>query len=169
MAKTALITSATTCEQRPGHAVIPLEIVIDTREQNPWEFSLPVIRACLASGDYSLTGFESEISIERKSLGDLVQSLTWERQRFERELARLSEYQRACVIVEGSLSDVHAQKYRSQAHPSAVVGSTVALFLDYNVPFFFCSTRLLASDYCERILMKFYKRAAGSRAELQKG
>ncbi len=65
-------------------------IAVDTREQDPLEFpTFPTKVATLQSGDYSVQGGELHFAVERKSLPDLVTSLTRERDRFCRELHRL--------------------------------------------------------------------------------
>ena len=48
-------------------------IIIDRREQNPWTFHvLPSEPGSLDSGDYSVRGLEHMVSIERKSLDDML-------------------------------------------------------------------------------------------------
>jgi ERCC4-type nuclease len=51
--------------------VSPPTIVIDTREQRPWSFSVPTKPGTLASGDYSIEGCEHLFAVERKAPGDL--------------------------------------------------------------------------------------------------
>lgn len=64
-------------------------IVVDTREQTPYEFAtmvcdkadgggplyVPTLRAGLPTGDYSLAGYEDMVAVERKSLADLFGTL----------------------------------------------------------------------------------------------
>ena len=48
-----------------------MNIIIDTREQNPYTFekyNVTIERAVLPVGDYSLPGFEDHVAIERKHL-----------------------------------------------------------------------------------------------------
>jgi ERCC4-type nuclease len=74
--------------QPPDSAITAL---IDTREQTP--LVLPGIRAkppTLATGDYSVSGLESVVAIERKSLPDLPSCCGRERERFDREATCLS-------------------------------------------------------------------------------
>ena len=62
-------------------------IIIDTREQRPLTFKhFPSVTACLSEGDYSILGYEGRFTVERKSIADLVGSVTHDRARFEREL-----------------------------------------------------------------------------------
>ena len=65
-----------------------LKILIDTRERKPYKFETPSKTATLKTGDYSLSGAEHLVAIERKTIDDLVSSLTINRKRFERELFR---------------------------------------------------------------------------------
>lgn len=59
-------------------------VIIDTREQLPYNFTFESTRATLKTGDYSLAGLESVVSIERKSLDDFVGCITTGRDRFEK-------------------------------------------------------------------------------------
>lgn len=98
-------------------------IVVDTREQTPLPIAGPTVRGTLTSGDYSFIGGEHHFSIERKSLADIVQSLTTERDRFIRELERLRGYRFARLLIVGEPADLAAGRYRPQAKPSAMVNS----------------------------------------------
>lgn len=82
-------------------------IVIDTREQMPLEFKgYRTVRKALRTGDYSLMGFCSELTVERKSVQDLVSTLFGGFARFERELVRMEGYKWKYILVEGSVMDV---------------------------------------------------------------
>ncbi|PIX19031.1 MAG: hypothetical protein COZ70_11115 [Deltaproteobacteria bacterium CG_4_8_14_3_um_filter_51_11] len=63
-------------------------IIIDSREQLPYQFPESSITAALQTGDYSLVGFESVFEVERNALSDFIGCCTWGRSRFERELQR---------------------------------------------------------------------------------
>ena len=94
-----------------GADKMPLKIVCDSREQNPFQFQgYPAVvnAGTLASGDYSLHGFENRIAIERKSMPDLIACLSTERERFQRELQRLKAVDAACVIIESPAADLLA-------------------------------------------------------------
>ena len=68
-------------------------LVVDTREQRPLEFThLQTIRGTLQTGDYGLQGLPA-FCVERKSVPDMVSSLTGERERFWRELERVKAIQ----------------------------------------------------------------------------
>lgn len=143
----------------------PLSVVVDTREQEPYVFAserIAVVRRALAAGDYSLDGHETTVAVERKSLDDYVASVIYERERFLRELALLAKYELACVVVEATLEDVTAHRYRSGAHPNSVVGATLAIIVDQRVPVYFCGDRQLACRIVEGILRRYHKKVCAS-------
>ena len=136
-------------------------IIIDTREQEPYAFdpdTTEIRHKALAVGDYSLDGFEDMVCIERKSLQDYVQSVIKQRDRFLREVNKLSEIPHCCIVVECDLSDVMGKRYRSGAHPNSVLGATLSLMIDHQVPVCFCSDRQLAKVFTETYLRRVYRK-----------
>ena len=139
-------------------------VVIDTREQQPYAFDpahVTCVRRALPAGDYSLEGYEGSIAVERKSLEDFVASSITGRGRFGRELRGLGEYDLGCIVVEGSLEDVLARRYRSGAHPSSVFGAALSIIVDHGVPVFFCGDRQIACRFVEGLLCHYYRKAIG--------
>lgn len=116
-----------------------MKIIIDTREQTPFRFGPEVETepGTLQTGDYSLSGLESLVAVERKSLADLVACCGPERDRFKRELQRLRAYRCRAVIVEAELADVVGHRYRAQTAPTAIMGSVASWQSRYEVPFNF--------------------------------
>lgn len=145
----------------------PLPIVRDSREQAPFSFlGLPVEVAvgALEAGDYSVAGFVRRIAVERKELGDLVGCLGAERDRFERELARLRGYDCAAVVVEAPADDLRAGRYRGKLDAGAAWQSVLAFTQRYRVPFIFCADRADA----EAVTFDFLRHYARDRwRELQ--
>lgn len=139
-----------------------VNVVIDSREQLPYAFgSQQVVRKALLAGDYSVESFEDRIAVERKTLEDFVHSVIRDRERFKRELAKLSEYPHACVVVEAGLPDVLLDRYPSGAHPHSVFGAAISICVDHGVPVFFCGDRQTARRFTEEFLL----RAARLQAE----
>ncbi len=135
-----------------------LSIVVDTREQEPYSFDsqgVTVVRKALPAGDYSLVGSETTFAIERKSLADFVTSLIHDRARFLRELRLLATYDFASIVVEGSLEDLVAHRYRSGASPLAILGTAYSIIIDFGVPIFFCCDRQLARRFVEGLLVRY--------------
>lgn len=117
-------------------------IIVDTREQTPFVFKdFDVEPGTLPTGDYSIKGLEGLVSIERKSLPDLIACFGPGRERFERELHRLKAYRCRAVIIECDYSDIVSGNYRSKMSPKAAVASIGAFSQRYQVPF------ILAGEY----------------------
>ncbi len=136
-----------------------LNVICDTREQKAFTFEkyldVVVHRAALSEGDYSLAGCEHSIALERKELGDLVNCLSHDRARFERELIRLRPYPVKAVMVEASMLDVSRHRYQSKMLPEAVLQSVFTFTVRYGIPFLFCCTRAGAEYACHSILAKY--------------
>ena len=135
-------------------------LVVDSREQTPYTFSafpdVEVERGTLATGDYSLAGFESVIACERKELNDVIACLqNGNRERFEKELCRARAFERFYVVIEGTLADVLGGRYRSKMTPKAVIASIAAFTNRYGVPFLFCGGRGAAEMMTYELLAKF--------------
>lgn len=122
-------------------------IVVDTREKLPLPLPAGIVeRGTLRTGDYSLAGYENAFAVERKSLADLVRSLTQERARFERELERLAAIPFRRVLVEEPYRCLLVERFAfSQASPVAMRGSVEAYEVRYGIPFAFAETRAEAA------------------------
>lgn len=132
-----------------------MKIVIDSREQLPYEFQSPAVKGTLATGDYSIAGLEDLIAIERKTLPDLISCLCGGRERFERELHRAKALDYFALIVEASLTDLVNGNYRSQMNPKAAIQSLIAFSIRYRLPVFFVENRNYGARITESLLLKF--------------
>ena len=141
-------------------------IVRDTREQKPWDFAadVAIVDAALPAGDYAPLGAETRCAVERKSLADWIGSITWERERFKRELAKLKSYEFAAVVIEANMADVYAREYRSQVHPNAVLGSAIAVTLDF-CPVIWAGNREHGANLCARLLRRFWDKRVNVEVE----
>ena len=126
--------------------------VIDTREQCPFDLSpFPTEFATLVTGDYSLKGFEDEVSIERKSLDDLCGVVGSSRERFEKEIKRLQAYPHRCLIVEASWEEIKQGNYRSQVNPESVFGSLIG-WQAAGIPIIMAGTHSFGAECAKRFL-----------------
>ena len=99
-----------------------LIILVDSREQLPYSFSCPSVVGTVPTGDYSVPGCEHLVAVERKSLPDLCQSITRERVRFEKELARSRQIPTFHLIVEGGAYGYLARRLQAfQSEPGSRV------------------------------------------------
>jgi len=133
-------------------------LIQDTREQRGYGelFESEYVVDTLSCGDYSVVGLQHLVSVERKTLQDLLQSLTRGRERFEAELARSRAFQRFYVVVEASAPDVLQGRFegKSQANPRAIWESICCFSVRY-WPFLFCGNRWAGAQLTQSLLLKF--------------
>lgn len=166
----------------PPAVVFPVPIVIDTREQLPYTFRdltgdrardgtypplmITTVMAGLASGDYSLQGFDDRIAIERKSLADLFGTLGRGRGRFMREMERLNAMDSAHLVIEADWSQILTlPPPRSQLLPKTVHRTAIAWAVSRypNVHWWPMGCRELAEITTFRILERYYRNAEKKR------
>ena len=127
-------------------------ILVDTREQTPWAFTLPTERATMRTGDYSVSGLEHLIAIERKSLADFVACCGYGRDRFVRELERLRGVRYRCVIIEADLATIEAGDWRGKLTPNHILGAIASWPAKYLVSFYLAGNAASAARLAERFL-----------------
>ena len=134
-------------------------ILVDTREQLPYEWKGVTIRfQSLKTGDYSLPGYEHHgITIERKRIVELWTITGRERERFERELERMSHFDVGAIVIEGTIQQVLAGDPRTQVPPAAVINSLVSWSLIYDVRIWWAGDRIGARAVTKSLLARFLK------------
>jgi DNA excision repair protein ERCC-4 len=129
-----------------------LTAIIDNREQTPLDLApLQTVRGTLQTGDYSVSGLEHVIAVERKSLPDLVQSCGRERSRFSEELERLMAYPVRAIVVEATWRDLEAGGWRGSMTPAAVKGSVMG-FIAMGIPVCLVGNHAAAGAFVSRLL-----------------
>ena len=129
-----------------------LEIVVDSHERYAWKFEqqqATISRRALPAGDYAVA-VDGEIiaAVERKSLPDLVSTLTSGKLRYL--LAELAAVPRAAMVVEDRWSSVFKL---DRVRPAVVAeGLAEAQVRFPTVPIVFCETRKLAQEWTYRYL-----------------
>src|SRR3990167_2960245 len=114
--------------------------LVDSREKTPIDLHPMKSKTVnLTTGDYSVYGLENHISVERKSLPDLVSCCGVERERFSKEIKRLLSYQVRAVVIEASWDEIKKGDWRSRLTPNHVIGSIVS-WSCMGVPFFMAGT-----------------------------
>ncbi len=127
-------------------------IVVDTREQNPFDFSrfegwfAGIERRALKVGDYSVAGLEDDCVIERKNLADLVHSLTTERSAFVERLRLMSRYPHRLLVITAALSEVKSPYAGIGGSPNRITQSLIATFVGLHVPFLCSETHELGEE-----------------------
>lgn len=129
-----------------------LTVVVDVHERYPWKFGeqqADTVRGALRAGDYGVA-LDGEVVavVERKSLADLVTSLTTGKLRYQ--LADLASLPRAAVVVEDRYSSVFRLDH---VRPAVVAdGLAEAQARVPSVPILFCDSRRLAQEWAYRFL-----------------
>jgi ERCC4-type nuclease len=133
--------------------VRPLLILADTREQAvpPFPDGVEVRRHLLHEADYSTPALEMVARIERKSATDFASTLSWGRERFDREVQRLQAFRFKCVVVEADLSTVYRV---TSMHPHAILGSIASLYARWEIPTLFAGN----AAGCGRLIAGLLKR-----------
>jgi ERCC4-type nuclease len=137
----------------------PFVVLADTREQlvPPFPEGVVVERAMLKEADYTTPGLMQIARIERKGTTDLASTLSWGRERFDREIQRLQPFRWKAIVCEGELSEV----YRcSQMHAHAVLGSIASLLSRYDVPTLFVVNPSGAGRLIAGLLKRWEERLA---------
>ena len=144
-----------------------MKILVDSREQRPYQFETPSEVGAVPCGDYSIDGLENYVAIERKTVDDLIGCLTQDRDRFERELHRGRALEYFALVVETSLRNLASGNYRSKMLPKSAVQSLLAFSIRYRLPIFFAENRQFGQKVTESLLLK-YRREIEKRYKLIK-
>jgi ERCC4-type nuclease len=146
--------------------VSELEIVVDAHERYAYTFTGQQVRTvgrALPCGDYAVTAAGRLVAaVERKSLPDLVSSLTSGRLRFA--LGELATLPRAAVVVEDRYSQVFTV---ARVRPALVADGLAELQVRWpTIPIVFCETRKLAEEWTYRYLAAAHTWATDEQAAL---
>ena len=129
--------------------------IIDNREQCPFTFAnLPTEPGALATGDYSIRGLEHLVSVERKSLDDLLGCIGRDRDRFRRELKRMEAYRFKLLIIESDADTLEIGTWRSQIKPAHVLGSLAAWSAQFGLPVWLGGDHAACGRFTERFLFQ---------------
>jgi ERCC4-type nuclease len=141
----------------------PFVVLADTREQlpPPMPDGVELVRRCLREGDYTIPSLVGIAVVERKSAQDFAQSMTWSRERFDREIERMRSYRFKAIVVEEDLSWV----YRcTQAHKHSILGSIASLTARHDCPVIFAADRVGAGRLICGLLRRWAERLEAEKA-----
>lgn len=151
-----------------AHGIEQLQIVVDSHEQYAYRFTTQqatTVKRALPCGDYGIVvDGRLAASVERKSLVDLVASLTGGKLRYQ--VGELAVLPRAAVVVE----DRYSQLFKlDRVRPAMVADGLAELQVHWpNVPVVFCETRQLAEEWTYRFLAAANAWATAEDAALQR-
>lgn len=138
-----------------------LDIVIDTREQNPFSFPVHLARCYrkgLKAGDYALLGDELNFAIERKSLDDFTGTISRGWNRFLREIDRMKllKFPSKIIIVEADMREFcfgnnYEPQHQNRITPQFIMKRIAELAM-LDVKVYFACDSSLGAGLCYAIL-----------------
>jgi hypothetical protein len=143
-------------------------IIIDTREQKPWEFSNhATANHKLDTGDYSIQGLESVLAIERKrNISEFANNIT--ESRFTDVVDRLSKTKYSFILFEFDMKDVMNYPIGSnipkrlwnkiRISPAFIIKHIVDLQVEHNIKIIFCGDSSNAEKIALSLMRKIYKK-----------
>lgn len=123
-------------------------VIIDTREQHPWEFKYhATAHRKLDTGDYSMEGYEDILCIERKhGMAEIANNIV--EPRFKDVIERMSKYKYAFILIECDYdqminypigSDVPQKLWKSiKITPQFIMRFLTELQIKHNIHVIFC-------------------------------
>lgn len=142
-------------------------IACDTREQKPLPFAtfrgVEEERYKLDAGDYSIKGYETAITFERKSIPDLVGTLIQGHDRFLRELERMQNYDEKYLLIEHDPTTLYDYCFRHgwQTKVNTIISSLLAYACHYHLRIRFCKDRRDMASYIVRKSKEFLEKKGG--------
>ena len=141
-------------------------IIIDTREQQPWTFdNYATAKRKLDTGDYSVSGLEHLIGIERKkSVSEFANNIV--EKRFEDVVERLSKLKYSFILFEFDLKDVLVYPIGStvpkrmwnniKISPAFIMKNLLELQISHKINIIFCGSPSAAEKMAEYLLKKVH-------------
>jgi hypothetical protein len=127
-------------------------LLVDTREQNPFNFSrfkgwfAGIQKKTLQLGDYSIAGLEDICVVERKDLSDLTHSCTVERSAFIKRLRLMAQHPHRLLVITSTLSQVKSTYAHTSVDPNRTMQFLVATLAGLQVPFICSETHELGEE-----------------------
>jgi ERCC4-type nuclease len=127
-------------------------LLVDTREQNPLNFSRfrgwfsGIEKKALKLGDYSIAGLEDVCVVERKDLSDLVHSCTADRSAFINRLRLMARYPHRLLVITSTLSQIKSPYAHANVDPNRITQFLVATLAGLQVPFVCSETHELGEE-----------------------
>jgi ERCC4-type nuclease len=142
-------------------------IIIDTREQHPWEFPYHTTATRkLDTGDYSIEGMEHLLCIERKNgIAEIANNMT--ESRFKDVIERMSQHKHAYMLIECNYdqlinypigSDVPKKLWgKVKISPAFIMKFLTELSVKHNIHIIFCGCPSWAEKTAVSIMKRVYE------------
>lgn len=142
-------------------------IIIDTREQHPWEFADHAIsKHKLDTGDYSIQGLENILCIERKNgVAEIANNIV--EPRFKDVIERMKTFKHAFILVECDYEQLMTYPVGSNVperlwsnmklSPGFILKFLIELSVHHNIHVIFCGNPNWAEKTALSIMKRIYK------------
>ena len=142
-------------------------IIIDTREQHPWEFPYhSKANRKLDTGDYSIEGLENILCIERKNgMAEIANNMT--EPRFKDVIERMKTFKHSYILIECDYeqmmhypigSDVPKKAWsKIKISPAFILKFLTELSVHHNIHIIFCGNPQWAEKTALSIMKRVYK------------
>jgi ERCC4-type nuclease len=142
-------------------------IIIDSREQQPWEFSHRTTAVQkLDTGDYSIEGLEDILCIERKkSVSEIANNIT--EKRFKDVIDRMSKYKYPYMLLEFDLDSILTYPVGSEIprrmwnkikiSPNFIIKNLLEFQLLHNISIMFCGSASNAERISLSLMNRIYE------------
>ena len=146
----------------------PFTIIVDTREQMPWEFGFhSTSKRKLDTGDYSIEGYESIFTVERKrSVSEIANNIS--ESRFKDVLQRMGSIPHSFMLMEFNLEEVYQFPVGSDIPKKMwdklrISGNYIMKYLieaqlNYNIHILFCGDAENAERTAVSIMKRIYEK-----------
>jgi ERCC4-type nuclease len=146
----------------------PFTIIVDTREQLPWEFGFHITaKKKLDTGDYSIEGFEHLLAIERKkSASEIANNIT--ESRFKDVLDRLGRIPHSFILMEFDIEDIYNFPVGSDVPKKLwdklkisgnyIMKDLVEAQLNHNIHILYCGCAETAERVAVGIMKRIYEK-----------
>jgi ERCC4-type nuclease len=136
--------------------------------------AVDVEEVTLETGDYAIKEYANHdpkrdtwvprFAVERKAQGDFLNSITWERERFNEEIRRADGWPvPITVIVESPRSTFEDETHYRDVSSNQVFGTIDAWANNYNCEFYFREDRVQAAELAFDFLSDWYRDAERGR------
>jgi hypothetical protein len=146
------------------------EVIRDTREKLPWfwpknDRCSGMVDKALKTGDYTLSGYEDIICVERKaSPEELALNIGKQKARFTREIERMEDIKHSFIVCEFSVDDLlnfpensrmPEQKKRSlRITGKYIIRCMIEYSIKYRVNVLYCDNKVNAFKMTESIFKR---------------
>lgn len=156
------------------------KVIVDSREQYAWDFTFydkcdGIISTKLDTGDYSIEGLETVLTIERKrTTAEIAMNVGKDRKRFNAELERMSKFKYKYLICEFSFetllrfpqdSGIPRSRWNSLRLSPQYLVSCLNSYKDrYGIDVIYCDNKQDANSKAIEILTDIYEKEMVSKS-----